>query len=724
VLIAGGEKTNDGDEGAVNTAEVYTPGSGFTATGSMFAARFGHTASVLTDGTVLVVGGENYASGIISATEVYNSSASPAVFSPGPALNSPRSLHTATTLQDGTILIAGGLTGGIGQGEWTIGQAEIYTPGTIPENGTFTGVGSLQTPRMEHTATLLQNGQVLFVGGRDNNNYATSSAELYTPSTGQFTSTGSLNTARCLHTATLLPNGMVLIVGGSDSNGNAIQSAELYDPSSGSFTTLAAGLNTPRYAHGATMLNDGSVLIFGGLTDVRGTTIASSEKYLYDPSSGGSFSAGPALNNARGFATSTALADSTILTTGGYAQGNLLSSAEVYDDASKITGVINPKYIVIGLTYAPPGPSSYVSYQNTVYVGNTTQIDKSFGTGQEVKVSVSGVLGIPGWLAGAAATQTGTSTTGFTQTNDYQNTVTVTGQTSNSWHTAGTPDAFAPVNHDYDLIWVWLNPLVVLTVDANQPDALPVWNGYAYNMDDQANGGPQGMDIWPVPVGCLNNDFTATQCQETSQKLARTWATNEYFPNGDVPALTQADYNQILTFDPFATINGVASNYAIQLDGNSPGTTLDGRYTQATTAPSAGTIGGQLENIPYPQALPGGSAPSDTYTTTYSNSTADSHTATNQTTQSFSVEDSYKGHFFFADASYSITVTGTLTWINKSMTSITNTQTQTDTAYIQGPPCGTPYCTPTYSGIAPAQPANFNVYQDNLFGTFMFYGTN
>jgi hypothetical protein len=713
VLIAGGS-TNGADQGAVNTAYLYTAGNGFTATGSMYANRFYHSASLLSNGMVLVAGGENSNSGILSATELYNSSSTVQTFSPGPNLNYPRTQHTATTLNDGTVLIAGGMTGGIGQGEWAIGQAEVYTPSTSgSDNGAFTVVGGLNTPRWDDTATLLSSGMVLIVGGIDNNNEIIGTAELYNPATGQFTYTGSLNTPRGLHTAMLLPNGMVLIAGGVQEDGTPLASAEIYDPTQGIFS-YTGSLNTARLGHAAVLLNTGNVLIFGGGVGTSHTATTSSEMYVYDASAGGSFTSTASLNTARYFPTVTAMQDGTVLTTGAFV------GAETYSDASKITGILNPKYVVIGLTYAPPGPSSYVSYQNSVYVGITNTIANSYSTGQQMKVAVSSSGGVPGWLGGATGTVTGTSITGFTQTNTYSDAVTVTGQVSNNWKTFGTPDAFAPVNHDYDIIWVWLNPLLVLTADATQPDALPVWNGYAYNMDDSANGGPQGMDIWPVAVGCLNGDFNTSECSETYNKLARTWAAvNEYYPNGGGPALTQADYTQILTYDPFTN-----PSYQISLDSSNPATTLDGRYTQATTVPAGSTSVGSPENIPYPIAPPGVGPISDTYLTTYSSSTQDSHTAQSQTTQSFGIENKFSGSFFIASVTYDLSQTFTLTWTNTAATTITNTQTQTDTAYISGPPCGSPYCTPSYSGIAPSQPANFDVFQDNLFGTFMFYGTN
>src|SRR5208337_4326738 len=94
----------------------------------------------------------------------------------------------------------------------------------------FTLTGSLSTARMFQTATLLDNGNVLIAGGVDGFGYNTiSSAELYNPITGTFASTGSLNTGRIFNTATLLNNGKVLIAGGTDSNWNNIATTEIYD---------------------------------------------------------------------------------------------------------------------------------------------------------------------------------------------------------------------------------------------------------------------------------------------------------------------------------------------------------------------------------------------------------------------------------------------------------------------------------------------------------------
>ena len=92
---------------------------------------------------------------------------------------------------------------------------------------TFSTTGTLATPRRDHTATVLQNGKVLVVGGSGNTGYL-ASAELYDPASHTWTTAGAgtPNTPRAFHTATLLPSGKVLVVGGFN-NGGWQASAEL-----------------------------------------------------------------------------------------------------------------------------------------------------------------------------------------------------------------------------------------------------------------------------------------------------------------------------------------------------------------------------------------------------------------------------------------------------------------------------------------------------------------
>ena len=119
--------------------------------------------------------------------------------------------------------------------------------------------------RISHTATLLNDGRVLIAGGRGDN--LTATAELYDPKTKQFILTGSLLTARYKHTAGLLPDGRVLIAGGSDERdwSGSLSSAEIYDPRMGKFTATTP-LNDSRFKlpDEAVQLASGQLLIAGG----------------------------------------------------------------------------------------------------------------------------------------------------------------------------------------------------------------------------------------------------------------------------------------------------------------------------------------------------------------------------------------------------------------------------------------------------------------------------
>jgi uridylate kinase len=139
-------------------------------------------------------------------------------------MTAARSSHTATLLSDGRVLIAGG----IGTDLDAHLSAELYDPKT----GKFSATGWMADGRDDSTATLLSNGRVLIAGGEDAGitTNLLASAELYDPATGTFKPTGTMRTARELHTATLLADGRVLIAGGGNQASAAFASAELYQP--------------------------------------------------------------------------------------------------------------------------------------------------------------------------------------------------------------------------------------------------------------------------------------------------------------------------------------------------------------------------------------------------------------------------------------------------------------------------------------------------------------
>ncbi|MGA3322933.1 MAG: kelch repeat-containing protein, partial [Terriglobia bacterium] len=270
VLIAGGYGA------AGYFAELYNPATGtLTYAGSLNTPRYSHTATLLPNGMVLIAGGYG-PGGALALAEMYNPTTR--TFTYTHPMSEARYSHTATLLNNGMVLLSGGVLV-IEEGIYPIivPGADLYNPAT----GTFAFTGSLITPRWEHTATLLNNGMVLIAGGVNSSDAELPSAELYNPTTGNFTTTGSLNTARSGHTATLLNDGMVLMAGGEVSSSPYLtSSAELYNPASGTFTPTGS-LNTARYFDRATLLTNGMVLMAGGVDDNEGDITPSAE--LYEP---------------------------------------------------------------------------------------------------------------------------------------------------------------------------------------------------------------------------------------------------------------------------------------------------------------------------------------------------------------------------------------------------------------------------------------------------------
>ena len=160
-------------------------------------------------------------------------------FQPNGGMVVARESHTATLLPDGRVLMVGGFHSPDGGSTLvSLADAEIYDPVT----GTFSLTGSLNDARYGHTATLLPSGKVLITGG-----YSTqqlddlASAELYDPATGVFTRTGSMS-VKDGSVATLLFDGHVLITGDAPT-------PELYDPATGSFALTGNMLVPTRMAH-------------------------------------------------------------------------------------------------------------------------------------------------------------------------------------------------------------------------------------------------------------------------------------------------------------------------------------------------------------------------------------------------------------------------------------------------------------------------------------------
>lgn len=221
---------------------------------SMTAKRAVHTATLLNNGKVLIAGGFVTNGGGLESAELFDPTTKS--FTSAGNMTAARASHTATLLPDGKVLISGGFNGDY------LNSAEIYDPAT----NRFTSAGRMVTARSGHVATLLSDGKVLLAGGTGTGWTFLSDAEIFDPQTNTFAATGGMTTARESHTATLLTDGKVLITGGHKdrrANITIYASTEIYNPKSGTFTA-AANLTVKRHKHDATLLADGRVLIVGG----------------------------------------------------------------------------------------------------------------------------------------------------------------------------------------------------------------------------------------------------------------------------------------------------------------------------------------------------------------------------------------------------------------------------------------------------------------------------
>jgi hypothetical protein len=271
VLVAGGWPNPQTHSGLLSSAELYDPATGiWTRINNMNVARGAHTATLLLNGKVLVVGARG---GNASTSELYDPTTGIWSFT-GNTTAPHFGYHTANLLPNGKVLVAGGFD----SLSHVSASAELYDPAT----GTWTATGSLNNARHDHRSTLLINGTVLVEGGAPATGIL-ATAEIYDPATGIWTFTGSLNSARWRHTATLLPNGKVLVAGGIN-RGGPTADAEIYDPAMGTWTQTGS-LNNARFLDTATLLSSGLVLVAGGNTGYNNGDIISTAE-LYDPGIG------------------------------------------------------------------------------------------------------------------------------------------------------------------------------------------------------------------------------------------------------------------------------------------------------------------------------------------------------------------------------------------------------------------------------------------------------
>lgn len=281
----------------------------FVTNAPLHVARRAHTATLLSDGKVLVAGGLDNNSDSLSSAELFDPANGN--WQPTGSLTNGHALHTATRLLNGKVLVAGGLGSA---------SAELYDPAL----GTWTNLAYMHTARNGHSATLLPNGKVLVAGGNTEIDISTPKAEVYDPATDTWSEVGLMSSPRWRHAAILLPNGKVLVAGGgerSSSNFIVLATAEVYDPVTETWTNTAS-MSAARFEHPSTLLPNGTILISGGYDN---TNFLSSTEF-YDPMPG-TWTNGAALRIARDMPTETLLQSGEVLVTGGFG----ISSTELYN---------------------------------------------------------------------------------------------------------------------------------------------------------------------------------------------------------------------------------------------------------------------------------------------------------------------------------------------------------------------------------------------------------
>jgi hypothetical protein len=285
----------------------------------------------LRDGRVLFAGGSDNDGKPIPRATIFDPAANK--FTPAGAMLTPRCGPVATSLADGTVLIAGGAT--CSDEPAPIKSLEILDPKTA----TFHAAGELTVPRFDLSATLLQNGKVLIAQGYDSAHTAVARTELYNPATGAVEYGGSMMTPRCFASQTKLANGMVLFAGGircDDPEHAAITAVEIYDPA-GQFARVGE-MNVARVCQSATLMKDGKVLIAGGATGF-GYAAALDSAEIYVPEKA-TFSPTGNMTKPRACASGTARDDGTVLIKGGHSQTTPgtppvdLTDSEIYDPAT------------------------------------------------------------------------------------------------------------------------------------------------------------------------------------------------------------------------------------------------------------------------------------------------------------------------------------------------------------------------------------------------------
>jgi N-acetylneuraminic acid mutarotase len=253
--------------------------TGWIAVGDLHEPRALATATLLDDGRVLVVGGEDTRYGMLASVEIFD--AATGTFEKGAPLPEPRDHHTATRLPNGQVLVAGGGLGSqitLPRGEGTLASAVLFDPKT----GTWTRTADMHVARAGHRAVLLPDGRVLVAGGGGRVGYdchsshpnctvaeSLGSAEIYDPATGAWTETGPLGEARLAFSLDVTPLGIVAAFGAAKNKG--LETVEIFDPKTNAWT-FGPKLAGEQFYHASAVLGGELVVAGGKIANVKPIT--------------------------------------------------------------------------------------------------------------------------------------------------------------------------------------------------------------------------------------------------------------------------------------------------------------------------------------------------------------------------------------------------------------------------------------------------------------------
>ena len=323
VLVAGGVGASD----TLASLEIYDPVTGVfgVQSASLAIPRSHHTATRLEDGRVLLTGGRGGDGSALSSAELFDPADGSLTTI---AMTTPRRDHTATLIPDSGPLHGGGvLVAGGSDGTSTVRSLELFDP----DRSVFELLLSeMTTPRESHTATRLDDGRIVFIGGRSSG-FVLASSEYFDPVTKGITAGPFLAEGRYAHTSSKLPAGDVVVAGGTDGVAHT-SSIEIFAPESEVIFDPGHALLFPRSGHVAVVLpQNGHVLLIGG--DGEAGPVAEVEEFhpaMLVPGPSG------ALDALRGVAAAAAGAG-RILVSGGATVAGPVATAAVFRYATLAT---------------------------------------------------------------------------------------------------------------------------------------------------------------------------------------------------------------------------------------------------------------------------------------------------------------------------------------------------------------------------------------------------